>query len=168
MIASRGRNVVIVPISYAGPVELPVPVRRVVYRTGYRALTAVWRVRRPVLHGVKCVLTDGDKVLLVRHTYGHDWWDLPGGRIERSEPPAQAARREMSEELEVHDADWVSLGELLVETDHRHDTLHLFHAAVHGQAVMIDRGELSAARWFPLASLPEDLAPHVAPILGRL
>jgi 8-oxo-dGTP pyrophosphatase MutT (NUDIX family) len=167
MIASRTRNVVARPISYAGPVELPVPVRRLIYRTGYRALKLVWRVRRPSLHGVKCVITDGDMLLLVRHTYGRACWDLPGGRIERAEPPVEAAAREMREELGLRDADWVSAGELELMTDHRHDTIHVFRAELHAQAVMIDRGELAAARWFPRAELPVDLSPHLTLILAQ-
>ena len=167
MIASHARNVVLGLISYADVVELPVPVRRVIYRTGYQVLRLVWMVRHPVLHGVKCVITDGDRVLLVRHTYGGRRWDLPGGRIEPAEPPLDTARREMNEELGLRIADWTPLGELQVRTDHRNDTLHLFRAELHDPTVTIDRGELSVARWFPRAALPADLAPHVAPILAR-
>jgi 8-oxo-dGTP pyrophosphatase MutT (NUDIX family) len=167
MIASRTRNVVTRSISYAGVVELPVPLRRIIYRTGYQVLTLVWMVRRPVLHGVKCVITDGDGVLLVRHTYGRKRWDLPGGRIERAEPPLHTARREMHEELGLHISDWIPLGELHVITDHRNDTLHLFRAELHEPTLTIDRGELSVARWFSRDELPPDLAPHVGPILAR-
>jgi 8-oxo-dGTP pyrophosphatase MutT (NUDIX family) len=167
MIASRPRNVVPSSISYAGVVQLPVPVRRIVYRTGYRALTFVWMVRRPDLHGVKCVITDGDSVLLVRHTYGAPRWDLPGGRVARAEPPLLTARREMHEELGLQIADWTSLGELHVSIDHRRDTIHLFRAEIGRPPVRIDRGELAVARWFSRGELPVDLAPHVVPILAR-
>ena len=143
------------------------PVRRVAYRAGYQVLRLVWLVRRPAISGVKCVLTDGDNVLLVRHTYGRPQWDLPGGRIERSEPPLDTARREMAEELGVRVADWNQLGEFQMTTDHRRDTVHLFHAELHAQPVTIDRGELSVARWFRRGELPVDLAPHVPPILAR-
>ena len=43
-------------------------------------------------------------MLLVRHTYGPRAWDLPGGAIKRGEPPIDAARREMDEELGLDDA----------------------------------------------------------------
>ena len=143
------------------------PVRRVIYRAGYQALRLVWLVRRPRVQGVKCVITDGDYVLLVRHTYGRPGWDLPGGRIERSEPPLETARREMAEELGLGIEDWIALGEMQVTTDHRRDTIHLFRAEVHSQPVTIDRGELSVARWFRGGELPGDLAAHVPPILSR-
>jgi 8-oxo-dGTP pyrophosphatase MutT (NUDIX family) len=148
-------------------VVIPVPLRRFVYRTGYSAMRIVWLIRRPSLEGVKCVLTDGAHVLLVRHTYGPARWDLPGGRIERAEAPLEAARREMTEELGLPIDDWISLGEMYVRTDHRRDTLHLYQVERHRPQITLDRGELAAARWFPRTELPRDLAPHVLPILAR-
>lgn len=147
--------------------KLPVPVRRLAYRWGYRVLQLVWLVRQPQLDGVKCVITDRDRVLLVRHTYGKRQWDLPGGRIEGSELPLVAAQREMSEELGVEAAEWTPLGQLHARIDHRRDTVHLFRTELRSPAMRIDRGELAVARWFRRAELPSDLAPHVWPILER-
>lgn len=147
--------------------ELPVTLRRIAYRAGYNVLRLVWLVRRPAVDGVKCVITDGDSVLLVRHTYGTPRWDLPGGRVGRAEPPLDTARREMTEELGVQIADWNPLGELHVEIDHRRDTIHLFRTELRSPSFRIDRGELSVVRWFRRAELPADLAPHVIPILAR-
>src|SRR5437870_4690431 len=80
-------------------VTFAVAVRRRGYRVAFALLRVYWFVRRPALHGVKCVLTNGDQVLLVRHTYGSRDWDLPGGAVSRGEPPVATARREMHEEL---------------------------------------------------------------------
>ncbi len=106
------------------------------------------------MRGVKCVLTDGDQVLLVRHTYGPRAWDLPGGAIKRSESPAEAARREMSEELGVSIDDWQPLGELVLTIDRREDRVHCFQAELSDPALDIDLGELAAASWFPGAGCP--------------
>src|SRR5256885_12976469 len=99
--------------------RLPAPVKRLGYRVAYTGLRTYWFVRRPKLSGVKCVLTDGDEVLLVRHTYGPRAWDLPGGAIKRGEAPLHAASREMNEELGVAIADWRALGTVTVVLDHR-------------------------------------------------
>jgi 8-oxo-dGTP pyrophosphatase MutT (NUDIX family) len=148
-------------------VELPVAVRRLAYRAAYRALRVWWFVTRPRKSGVKCVLTDGDQVLLVRHTYGRRHWDIPGGAVKRGEPPLQAARREMREELGIDVADWVSIGELLVRMNHRHDTLHCFHVDLRAPAITIDRGELDEAHWFARGALPPERSRYVTPILAR-
>ena len=148
-------------------VPLPVPARRVMYRTAYRVLQLIWLVRRPSMHGAKCLITDGDRVLLVRHTYGTRWWDLPGGGVRQGEAPLTAARREMEEELGLRDVPWIDIGELAEIVHHRRDTLHCFHAELRDPPLRVDGGEIAAARWFARRELPYDLAPHVIPIIAR-
>src|SRR5437763_5090787 len=114
------------PTPYPDRMQLPVPVKRLGYRVAYAGLRTYWFVRRPKLSGVKCVLTDGDEVLLVRHTYGPRAWDLPGGAIKRGEAPLHAASREMNEELGVSIDDWRALGAVRVIVDHRRDLVHCF------------------------------------------
>src|ERR1700752_3819420 len=107
----------------------PVPIRRLTYRAGYRVLQVVWLFTHPHVRGVKCLITDEDRLLLVRHTYGHGWWDIPGGAMGRGEPPQQGARREMNEELGLSKAlEWEPVCEIRVYSEHRHDTLHCFRA----------------------------------------
>ena len=113
------------------------------------------------------MLTDGERVLLVRHTYGERDWDLPGGAIKRGEPPATCARREMSEELGISIDDWVALGEMRANIQHRRDTIHCFQARLSAPQLTIDRGELAAIHWFKRDHLPGDLNEHVRPILDR-
>lgn len=44
----------------------------------------------------------GDRILLVEHElFGRDFYNLPGGGIEKGETPEQAALRELSEECNV-------------------------------------------------------------------
>ena len=156
------------PRAYAEDMQLPVPVRRVGYRLAYRVLQAVWFFWRPEKHGVKCLLTADDRVLLVRHTYGRRSWDLPGGAIKRGEPPLHAASREMDEELGLGPVDWVKIGELRGRVDHRRDTIHCFRAEIaHGRPLTLDRGELGAVAWFARTALPADLSRYVAPIVSH-
>ena len=141
-------------------------VRRLLYRLGYRILHAVWLVTRFPRRGVKCVVLDGERVLLVRHTYGRRCWDLPGGTLRRDEPPLSAARREMGEELGLEGADWVALGELRGLDGHRRDTVHCFRARLRTPALSVDRGEIAEADWFERARLPVDIGPYVRAILA--
>jgi 8-oxo-dGTP pyrophosphatase MutT (NUDIX family) len=141
--------------------------RRLGYRFAYRVLQVFWFVARPEKHGVKCLVTDRDRVLLVRHTYGSRAWDIPGGSIKRRESPLSAARREMSEELGLDGADWGAIGELQGSVDHRRDTIHCFRAELSEPELTIDLGELAAVEWFARGELPQDLAPYVGAVLAR-
>jgi 8-oxo-dGTP pyrophosphatase MutT (NUDIX family) len=144
---------------------LPVPLRRLIYRFAYQGLRAWWFVWRPEVSGVKCVLTDRDHVLLVRHTYGPRGWDLPGGTVEPGEDPAQTARREIEEELGVLIDDWQGLGEIDNTLEHRRDHLHCFAAELPAPELRLDPGEIQTARWFPIGELPSPLNYYVEPIL---
>lgn len=147
---------------------LPVPIMRLGYRTAYATMRVYWFIRRPKVAGVKCVLTRGTQVLLVRHSYGDRGWDLPGGSVKRRELPVDAARREMNEELGVMVDDWVPLGRLLAHMHHRRDTMYCFRAELDDAPITMDRGELEAAEWFPRGALPSDLGDHVRRIMARV
>ena len=146
---------------------MPVPIRRVGYRAAYLGLRVYWFLVRPEVTGVKCLITHGERVLLVRHTYGSRRWDLPGGSVKRGEQPVDAARREMHEELGVSIEDWRPLGTFSLSIDHRRDRLHCFQAEVQAPEVEINRGELEEADWFSRGALPRKLGRYARPILAR-
>jgi ADP-ribose pyrophosphatase YjhB (NUDIX family) len=148
-------------------VQLPVAARRLAYRAAYRLLQLWWLVGRPSKLGVKCLLTHEDRILLVRHTYGHRAWDIPGGAMRRNEVPLAAARREMFEELGVESAQWTDIGPLNGVFHHRRDTIYCFVAELPAPSITIDKGELSTASWFARDNLPATLGPYVMPILER-
>lgn len=54
-------------------------------------------IRRRMTLGARVAMLDGDKVLLLKHTYVPDW-HFPGGGIEPGETAAEAGTREMLEE----------------------------------------------------------------------
>jgi 8-oxo-dGTP pyrophosphatase MutT (NUDIX family) len=148
--------------------RLSVRARRAAIRLAYLGLRTYWFLLRPRIVGVKCVLTHGEDVLLVRHTYGSRAWDLPGGTVRRREAPRDAARREMNEELGRDIDDWTSLGELFVNTNHHDDNLHLFMTRVNDRKLDLDLVELAEAGWFPREALPADLGRFVRPIVARV
>ena len=135
--------------------RLPVPVVRVCYRVAYRLAKVYWFLARPDVRGVKGVLRDGDRVLLVRHTYGdRQRWDIPGGHVHSGEPAAAAVRREMQEELGVATS-WVHVGSIPAETDYKHENVDVFvtDRRAHHDLVLA-RGEIAEAQWFALDALP--------------
>ena len=148
---------------------LRVTLLRTLYRLGYPLAHAYWRLAQPTKQGVKCVLTRGDEVLLVRHTYGPGTrWELPGGGVKRREEPSAAARRETHEELGVDIADWRPLGDLFERIDGKRDTLWCFTAPVGDRTIETDRAEIAEARWFHRDELPADAHRYVARTLARL
>jgi 8-oxo-dGTP pyrophosphatase MutT (NUDIX family) len=138
-----------------------------VLRGAYAGLRVYWFLARPEVHGVKCVITKDDHVLLVRHTYGGREWDLPGGRTRRDEPAVSTARREMQEELGVVIDEWAPLGEVVGEIEYRRDRMQCFQAEIRDGSLRIDRGELAAVEWFPRHALPAEVGRYVREILGR-
>jgi 8-oxo-dGTP pyrophosphatase MutT (NUDIX family) len=131
-----------------------IPLRRAGYRIAFRVLQVRWRLLHPRLEGVKCLITDGERVLLVRHTYGPRAWDLPGGMSRRGETPDATARREMAEELGLPPLPWTPLGQLRGRMFGRHDAIHVLGAEVRDPPLHLDPGELAAAAWFPRDRLP--------------
>ena len=140
---------------------------RTAYRVGYRGLVVYWRVAKPQNQGVKCVLTRGGEVLLVRHTYGpRERWELPGGGVKRGEDPLAAARREAREELGLDLSDWRPLGDLFEQIDGKHDHLWCFTADVGDRELRRDEAEIADTRWFARDALPPGRHRYVSRILA--
>jgi 8-oxo-dGTP pyrophosphatase MutT (NUDIX family) len=137
------------------------------YRVAFQLMRVYWFIVRPAKRGVKCVITRGDEVLLVRHTYGdRRAWELPGGALKRGELPLDAARREIHEELGLSIPDWIALGDFFAPNDHRKDTLYCFHAVVDDVSPVADRIEIAEARWFPSDEPPPKMGKWARRILA--
>jgi 8-oxo-dGTP diphosphatase len=150
--------------------RLPVPLVRAGYRVAYRVAQVMWFVLRPDMHGVKGILRDGDRVLLVRHTYGdRSRWDVPGGHARSGEPAMEAVRREMREELGIEVA-WEPVGSLAAKTDHKAERVHCFVAPRPEGELELAPGEIREAQWFALDALPArvgELSLRSLALIGR-
>jgi 8-oxo-dGTP pyrophosphatase MutT (NUDIX family) len=116
-------------------------------------------VRKRLTVGVRAVLLDGKKVLLVRHTY-LPGWQFPGGGVEPRETAEMAAARETMEETGY-------------ATDGRPTLLGLYlnriaggardHVAVYiwrefrGQHEFKPNIEIAECEWFEVDALPADV-----------
>lgn len=142
--------------------RLPEGVQRLGYRLAFHVLRIWWLVAPRGGEGVKCLLTDGGRVLLVRHTYGpRGRWEMPGGSVRRREPPLDAVRRELHEELGLEGLEPRLVVNLEVRVDRHHVRLHCYQAELRGHPLQLDRVEIAEARWFPRDALPETLSPYV-------
>jgi 8-oxo-dGTP pyrophosphatase MutT (NUDIX family) len=139
-----------------------VKVMRLFYQLAYHALQVLSVFRRSDGRGVKCVLTNSGRVLLVRHTYGaRETWYLPGGGVRRSETPADAAAREISEELGLRDLSMRELTTVSMRVIRKPVALTGMHAVLQEPVVHPDPVEIAEARWFELDDLPLALGPEV-------
>jgi len=73
----------------------------------------------------------GEQILLVRqyrHPFAHMLWEIPAGRIEPRELPADAAARELSEETGYRAQRIARVGTFAVTPGYCSEILHLIHA----------------------------------------
>lgn len=101
---------------------------------------------------------DQGRVLLVKQTYGHLNWELPGGKVEAKESLVDAVVREVWEEAGLHvEADHVA--GLYDEQDL--DFLHVVfacHAIEPSLEPRADLGEVSACGYWALDALPRPIS----------
>jgi ADP-ribose pyrophosphatase YjhB (NUDIX family) len=97
------------------------------------------------------------RVLLVRHSYGSGLWALPGGAIGRGEGSADAARRELLEEVRCGVDDLAYFDTVTRNLHGARNTVAMFTGVASGVPVA-DGREIVEARFFPLNDLPQPLA----------
>ncbi len=124
---------------------------------GYRIFCFLFR---PVRMGVRVMMIQDSKVMLVRQTYLPGWF-MPGGGLKRGETLDQAARREAYEETGAELGEIRLMGAYTSFKDWKTDHNLVFVCEdfkITGQP----DGEIAEIQSFPLNALPEGLWPgHV-------
>jgi 8-oxo-dGTP diphosphatase len=125
-----------------------------IYRLAIWLRGTSWRIRRPLLIGVRALIVHDGAVLLIRHRGGKQPWALPGGGVERNERLAEAARREAREETGAA----VRVEGLLGVYDRFGDRISnyvaVFVCTALGEPQPLRSLEIAEARFFPLERLP--------------
>jgi 8-oxo-dGTP diphosphatase len=110
---------------------------------------------------------DGDRVLLVRKTYGSRW-DIPGGYVNRGESPANACRQELREEIGLERQP----GRLLVlnwapNEKEGDKILIVFDGGDLGddeRRITLDGVELDHWEWVPVCDLADCVIPRLVAV----
>ena len=122
----------------------------IVYWSKYQVInmTALKRI-----HVVAAIIEDEGKVFATQRGYGpwKDWWEFPGGKLERGESPQQALVREIKEELDAQ----IRVGEYLMTVEYDYPEFHLsmdcfLCSVVSGQLTLLEH---EAAKWLPAGDL---------------
>jgi 8-oxo-dGTP pyrophosphatase MutT (NUDIX family) len=89
----------------------------------------------------------------------HDYWSLPGGKIDKEERPEECLIRELKEELSlsISNIDY-KLGEYTSNKEGKQDTIYIFVIKLLSPTFQ-KQWELEDSRWFPLSNLPTNISP---------
>jgi 8-oxo-dGTP pyrophosphatase MutT (NUDIX family) len=111
------------------------------------------------------LFADGDRILLVRKTYGNGW-DIPGGYVDTGESPAAACRRELKEELGIdREAQRLLVVDWAPHVDEGDKILYIFDCGDLGtdeQRIQLASDELDRWEWVSVSRLPEYVIPRLA------
>ena len=147
---------------------------RLGYRVAHRLLTLWWRVRRPAARGAAVAAWWDGRLLAVRSSYRGDLLDLPGGGVGRGEGLAEAAARELREEVGIG-VEPGALGapalrlEFAQEGRRIVETLFEWRPSRPPPAPRVDRREIVWAGWLAPGELAgRPLAPGLAGYLAAL
>jgi|AntRauTorckE6833_2_1112554.scaffolds.fasta_scaffold34171_2 ADP-ribose pyrophosphatase YjhB (NUDIX family) len=128
-------------------------------KTAYPLLKIYWFFFQPQTTGVRCLITHENQILLIQHSYGSSDWSVPGGGVKKQETLADAAKREIAEEVGITASDIKNVDRIFSDGEHKQDTVWIFHTEVATADFQIDDFEIMNAQWFPLDNLPPNSSP---------
>jgi 8-oxo-dGTP pyrophosphatase MutT (NUDIX family) len=115
------------------------------------------RILKPVTIGVRVLMEQDGRVVLVWHSY-EELWYLPGGGVDRDETLEAALRREAREELGAELGQLRLLGAYSNFAEYKSDHTLIF--VCHDFALAGAKGrEIDRFGFFDLEDLPEDISP---------
>ena len=121
----------------------------------FRIIRILLAIVKPVSIGVRVMLIQDGRILLVRHTYQNGWF-LIGGGAKRKESLEKNARREAREEAGAELGELKFTGIYTNLAEGRADHIAVFLCTEFTYTGQHDR-EIAELRAFPLDALPEDV-----------
>ena len=108
---------------------------------------------KKAINVVAAIIRKDDQVFATQRGYGDykDWWEFPGGKIEKGETPEEAIVREIKEELNTE----IAVDSFLTTVEYDYEQFHLtmdcFWCSIRDGHLQLLEHE--AAKWLPLNDL---------------
>lgn len=128
-----------------------IPVLHFFYGQGLRLLN-----KKTV--GVRILVIDDERVLLVKHTYSSGWYTIGGG-VKAGETPRRAIERELWEETGITLKSAPQLFSVYHNPNERRDDYVIFYVGQPQSQAVVHSPEIAAQQWFSLQHLPDDISP---------
>ena len=137
---------------------------RVFYNLAYRTILFFWFFTRPTVHGVYVAVWYNEKLLIVKNSY-RKRYTLPCGRIKQGEELAEAAVRELAEEvgLVLEKNQLTLVGEYAGKFKYATDIGHFFEVEMTElPEIQVDNREVVRAEFMSLEEVAQlNLSPTV-------
>lgn len=104
------------------------------------------------------VINDKNEILLVKHTYKHDWY-LPGGGVQQNETANAAIIRELYEETGVRVTHAPILINIYLHQINGVDDYPILYVVKSFTQEKISSPEIAKCEWFDFKNLPDDTSP---------
>ena len=108
--------------------------------------------------GVRMLLINEGRILLVKHTYRSGWYTI-GGAVDPGETPSEAMERELKEEVGATLTSKPKLFSIYYSRNEKRDDYIIFYVNQGCIQEKVISSEIAEQRWFPLDQLPDELSP---------
>ena len=113
-----------------------------------------WKIFRPETFGVKVIIENNGKFLLVRNSYGYKRWTFVGGGIDKGESSEEAGIREVGEEVGLVLKNLKQIDSIISNQEGKRDNIEIFYSQVNSFELVVDEFEIEEAGWFKKEDFP--------------
>jgi len=113
-----------------------------------------WFIFRPKTRGVKCLVENEGRFLMVKLNYAHHGWTFPGGGVGKKELCSNAAIREVKEETGINVNNLSYVGFYKTNREYKEDTVEIYLGSSDIIDTKIDPVEVEKAGWFKRSDFP--------------
>lgn len=132
----------------------------IAYKTIKIPIKWYWKICNIKTRGVRVMIINESKVVLVQHWY-NSLWVMPGGGIKKYETPEQAALREVDEETGIQNIQLeYLLGIYSNIKEGKNDTVYCYVVQLNSLTKIKKKFnlEISDSKWFDINNLPDQVS----------